>query len=209
MLAPARADGHRVSDAGHRWKFFLHWLRNPLRAAAVAPSGPGLTEAMLAELPPGTRRVIELGGGTGVFTDRLLDTAHIAPRDLLVLELEPSMHAHLESRFPGVCIVHGDARNLVELATASGYLHVGPADAVISGLGLLTMDRSLQQEIVSAAFDCLRSGGAFIQFTYGPTPPVDDAVRAHLGLHVERRGFVLRNVPPANVFVYRRVSATG
>lgn len=195
-----------MSGASDGWRFFLHWLRNPLRASAVAPSSPGLTEAMLVQLPQGARRVIELGGGTGVFTARLLDTAGIAPHDLLVLELESSLHAHLESRFPGVCIVHGDARDLVALAREAGYLHAGPADAVISGLGLLTMEPGLQQAIVGAAFDCLRAGGAFIQFTYGPTAPVDDGVRAQLGLRVERAGFVLRNVPPANVFVYRRVA---
>lgn len=198
-----------MSETSDGWKFFLHWLRNPLRTAAVAPSGPGLTEAMLAELPEGTRRVIELGGGTGVFTDRLLDTAGIAPNALLVLELDASLHAHLESRFPGVCIVHGDARNLVELATNAGYLRDGLADAVISGLGLLTMEPTLQEEILGAAFDCLHRDGVFIQFTYGPTTPVDDTVRARLGLEVERRGFVLRNVPPANVFVYRRVATAG
>lgn len=198
-----------MSERSDRWRFFFHWLRNPLRAAALTPSGPDLTEAMLAQLPPGTRRVIELGGGTGVFTDRLLDTALIAPGDLLVLELESTMHAHLEARFPGVCIVHGDARNLMALAAEAGYLRNGLADAVISGLGLLTMEPALQQEILGAAFDCLQPGGVFIQFTYGPQPSLDDGVRRHLGLQVARAAFVLRNVPPANVFVYRRVPDVG
>ena len=49
-----------------------------------------------------------------------------------------------------------------------------------------------------------RPGGRFIQFTYGPQPPVAESVQQALGLAVHRGDFVLRNVPPATVYVYER-----
>ena len=185
------------------WTFFRQWLKNPLRTAAVAPSSAELAAAMVAELPDDARRVIELGGGTGAITVALLD-AGIRDDDLLVLELNEELHAHLHLRFPKVQVVLGDALSLPALARASGYLAAGPADAIVSGLGLLSMPLGLQRGILEAAFGCLRPGGVLVQFTYGPLAPVADAVAAELGLTVRRGEFVLRNMPPATVYVYAR-----
>ncbi|HEY0662402.1 MAG TPA: phospholipid methyltransferase [Lysobacter sp.] len=183
--------------------FFRQWLKNPLRTAAVAPSSAELAAAMIAELPDNARRVIELGGGTGAITQALLD-AGIESEDLLVLELNEELHAHLHALFPGVRVVLGDARSLAQSARDSGYLESGPVDAIVSGLGLLTMPHPLQRDILAAAFGCLRAEGVFVQFTYGPIAPVADAVAEQLGLRVRRGDFVLRNVPPATVYVYER-----
>ena len=73
----------------HTWTFFRQWLKNPLGMAAISPSSRQLARQMMSELPRGARRVVELGGGTGVFTRALLDSG-IAPADLLVLECVPS-----------------------------------------------------------------------------------------------------------------------
>lgn len=185
----------------HWWTFFRQWLRNPGRMAAVAPSSAELAKAMLQELPDGARRVIELGGGTGAVTAALLAAAP-AGDGLLVVELDEALHAHLHARFPGVRILRGDARELPRIA--ADYLAAGAADAVVSGLGLLTMPRGTQRDVLAAAFACLRPGGRFIQFTYGPAPPVAEDVAEELGLQVRRGSFVLRNVPPATVYVYTR-----
>ncbi|ALN81709.1 class I SAM-dependent methyltransferase [Lysobacter antibioticus] len=185
------------------WTFFRQWLKNPLRVAAVAPSSAELAAAMIAELPDDVTRVIELGGGTGAITRALLE-AGIRDEDLLVLELNEELHAHLHLRFPRVPVLLGDARELAQLARGHGYLEQGPADAIVSGLGLLTMPHPLQRDILKAAFACLKEGGVFVQFTYGPAAPVADAVARALSLQVRRGDFVLRNVPPATVFVYSR-----
>jgi len=183
--------------------FFRQWLKNPLRTAAVMPSSSELAAAMIAELPDGTRRVIELGGGTGAITRELL-AAGIHARELLVLELNEELHAHLHARFPGVYVVLGDARSLRELASGCGFLDEGLVDAIVSGLGLLTMPPTLQKEILGAAFECLDPDGVFVQFTYGHAAPVADSVVQQLGLEVHRGDFVLRNMPPATVYVYSR-----
>jgi len=186
-----------------RWTFFRQWLKNPLSIAAISPSSQYLARQMLAELPPGTRRVVELGGGTGVFTAALIEHG-IAPADLLVLELNEELHHHLKQRFPSAYVECGDARELPEIVRKCGYAEAGPADAVISGLGLLSMGRTMQQAIVEAAFRVLSPEGCFIQFTYGPTCPIKTDVLHDLHLHARRASLTWRNVPPATVYVFTR-----
>lgn len=188
------------------WTFFRQWLKNPLGVAAISPSSPQLARQMMSELPKGARRVIELGGGTGVFTQALLDHG-ISPAELLVLELNEELHQHLQKRFPQSHVVCGDARDLREFAASHGFDGDGRADAIVSGLGLLSMPRITQQQIVSAAFDCLQPEGRFVQFTYGPANPVAREVLDALGLIARRGSFTWWNVPPATVYVYtRRIS---
>ena len=189
-----------------RLRFLAQWLRNPRQLASITPSGAELAGAILEELPEGTRRVIELGGGTGAITRALLASG-IRDSELLVLELNTDLQAQLARDFPRSTVLLGDAADLPRLARESGYLGAGPADAVVSGLGLLAMERETQARILRAAFECLRPDGAFLQFTYGPMSPVRDELRDELGLVGRHGAFVLRNVPPATVWTYRRSRA--
>ena len=185
------------------WTFFRQWLKNPLGVAAISPSSKQLARQMMTQLPKHCRRVIELGGGTGVFTQALIDYG-IVPADLLVLELNEELHQHLVKQFPGSAVVCGDAGNLFEIAKAHGFSGEHRADAVISGLGLLSMPRAMQQSILQAAFDSLQPEGRFIQFTYGPANPVIREVVEALELTARRASFTWWNVPPATVYVYQR-----
>lgn len=191
-----------------RLRFIGQWLKNPRQTASVTPSSPELAAAMLAEFPASTSRVIELGGGTGAITRALVDHG-IAGRQLLVLELNQQLHAHLHVQFPQELLVLGNAGELAQLAAGAGFLDEGLADAVVSGLGMLSMDRISATRILENAFACLRPDGRFIQFTYGPTSPVMESVLADMGLSMRRGEFVLRNVPPATVWVYQRSQSKG
>lgn len=197
----AKIDINKTQPAG--WTFFRQWLKNPLRVAAISPSSKQLARQMMSQLPRPSRRVIELGGGTGVFTQALLDHG-IAPADLLVLELNEELHQHLVRQFPGARVVCGDAGNLSTIAQAQGFTGPDGADAVISGLGLLSMPRQTQQSILQAAFDSLKPDGRFIQFTYGPANPVTREVVDALELTARRASFTWWNVPPATVYVFQR-----
>jgi len=190
-------------DDGLVWTFFRQWLKSPLRMAAVSPSSRELAHKMLRELPDGAKRVVELGGGTGVFTRAMIERG-IKPNDLLVIELNQTLYQHLRTRFPEAHVALADARELKRVAESSGYLADGPADGIISGLGLLSMSKELQHDILAAAFSVLSPNGRFIQFTYGPTNPVGRDVMRDLELSSHRAGFTLWNVPPATVYVYSR-----
>ena len=197
-------DPHRRAH----WAFFRQWLKNPLAVAAVSPSSPQLARQMIAALPAGSQRVIELGGGTGAITQALLD-AGIPPSALMVLELGEVMHQTLRRRFPAVNLHLADAVDVRRLAVESGFLDEAPADAVVSGLGLLSTPRSVQLAILGESFACMRPGGRFVQFTYGPASPVAREVLDELGLDARRTSFTWWNVPPASVYVYQRLQSRG
>lgn len=189
-----------------RLRFFAQWLRNPRQTAAIAPSGAELVSAILEAMPGDASRVIELGGGTGAIT-RALRTAGVRDEHLMIVELNAALHARLARAFPQARVVHGDAADLPRLARVSGYLDEGPADAIVSGIGLLGMEPGEQARILQAALECLRDDGVLLQFTYGPLSPVADDLLVELRLLGQRGAFVLRNVPPATVWVYRRARA--
>lgn len=184
--------------------FLKRWLRRPLRIGAVAPSGVALSRAMAKaalELP-GARNgiVVELGAGTGSFTSALLDEG-LDRRHLISLERDPELVAWLQRHFPGLRVVAGDAARLPELLSAIG---IRQAQAVISGLPLLSMPRPVVRAIVGGAFSVLAPQGAFIQFTYGPTSPVPRQIIDELGLEARNGQRIWRNVPPAVVWTFRR-----
>ena len=198
MIDPKNTDVKKDQN----WTFFRQWLKNPIGMAAISPSSPQLARQMMAELAGDTKRVIELGGGTGVFTQALLEFG-VDPVDLLVLELNEELHQHLQKRFPDAHVVCGDAREIFNLAKPFGFTE-NKADAIVSGLGFLSMPRQSQLDIISAALDCLKTDGRFVQFTYGPANPIAREVLETLGLSSRRASFTWWNVPPATVYVYHR-----
>lgn len=60
---------NKTADA---FLFFRAWLSAPLRVASVTPSGRALSSLMTVEISAQTGIVIEVGPGTGVFTEALL-----------------------------------------------------------------------------------------------------------------------------------------
>ena len=175
--------------------FFRAWIRDPLRVAAVAPSGPVASSLMAQEITAETGRVIELGPGTGVFTRALLDRG-VRQQDLTLVEYGSDFIPLLQQRFPGARVLWMDAAWLVREKLFEG----APVGAVVSGLGLLTMPPGKVLAILGGAFAYLRSGGAFYQITYGPRCPVPDAILDHLGLQASCIGQTYRNLPPASVY---------
>lgn len=193
----------QAMQTGDTALFLRAWLADPLSIAAVAPSGPTLARLMTAGIGPETGPVIELGPGTGVFTRALL-SRRVAPENLLLIERSPAFTLLLRERFPDLDIVCDLAQRLDHHARAR---LPGSLGAIVSGLPLLAMSKSVQQEILTAAFSALRPGGTFVQFTYGHVPPVDKAVARGLGLRFDCIGRTLRNLPPASVYSIRRVPA--
>ena len=79
-------------------QFFSNLLKKPFSVGAVAPSSRRLAALMVSDIGPGSR-VIELGAGTGVFTQAILD-AGVAPSDLIVVEQNEGFVELLKERFP-------------------------------------------------------------------------------------------------------------
>lgn len=106
-------------------------------------------------------------------------------------------------------VVRGDACAMDRLPQVAAFARRSPVQAVVSGLGLLSMSREAQYSILSSAFELMPEDGSFVQFAYGPLTPVAGEVMRWLGLRARRHGFTLCNLPPASVYVFSRDRASG
>jgi phosphatidylethanolamine/phosphatidyl-N-methylethanolamine N-methyltransferase len=189
-------------DVNPRLLFLKAWLRSPLKVGAIAPSGERLAWAMARAVPKrSSLPVVELGGGTGSITAVLRE--HLGPERLVVLERDPELYRLLQRRFPDVTVVLGDACHLRRHLQGCG---IPRAAAVVSGLPLVAMPKSVQRQIVDESFAVMDPGSPFIQFTYSLFSPL---ARREMGVRGRPVARVLQNVPPASVWVYRRSSAQG
>ncbi len=177
------------------------FLRRPLMTGAVAASSRRLAHAMTEGIGlEQARTVVELGPGTGVFTDSIL--ARLAPDARLVaIELNPVLAARLSAtrRDTRLTVIRGSA---AELTATVG----GPADAVVSGLPWTVMPREQCGHILDAVTEVLTPGGRFTTFAYlhaAWTPPARHltAELARRFDRLERSTAVWANLPPA--FVHR------
>lgn len=171
-------------------------LKNPRQVSAIAPSSRTLARAMTLGLGPHSGQVVEFGPGTGRFTEAILARG-VPPRNLTLFELDEEFAAYLRQKFPGVTVHQAPAQEAARLVK-------GKAGVVISGLPLLSMPEAVREGIVAAGFEILAPRGRFVQFTYGPRPPLPPEQIAALGLTVDKGFKVWANLPPARVYRFRR-----
>jgi len=197
--AIALPGGEFRARATEDFDFVAAGVQKPRQTASVVPSSRHLARLMVGQIDPTDGRVLELGGGTGVFTRAILETG-LPPEQLEVVEINPAFARGLRRQFPHVSILETPAQ-IVSTATMG---EPGDYQSVVSGLPLLAMDRYMHFDILSESFRMLRPGGSFVQFTYSMRPPVHRDVIDALGLDVVRAGQTVRNFPPATVFRFFR-----
>lgn len=172
--------------------FMGQLFKKPHQVVALAPSSEALCGEMVAELDPEGGPVIELGAGTGNITRAILATG--LPADQLhSIEMNPEFCTHLRTNFPGIHVHEMSAGDC-------GDLPVENVQAVVSGLPLLSMPLPLQRGILGGFAKKVRAGGTYVQFTYGPKPPVARAVREELNLVWRYSHKIWWNIPPARVY---------
>jgi phospholipid N-methyltransferase len=114
-----------------------------------------------------------------------------------------ALFEYLRDQFPEVTVVNGDATRLGDILRQHGVEDVG---TVISGLPMVTMPIEFQRAIVEQSFAALGDDGCMLQYSYSPVPPI----RAkRLGVKAELVRYVVRNLPPATVWRFRRMNGHG
>lgn len=181
------------------WKDKLTFLRaistDPSQIGAIAPSGAALARLITSEIGSHSGPIIELGPGTGVFTQALLSQG-VRESDLTLIECCPEFAQLLQQRFPTARVLQMDA----------GHLHrqslfpESTIGAVVSGLPLLNLSPAKVLALMHGAFRCMHPGGAFYQFTYGPLCPVPKQCLDRLNLQATCLGRAICNLPPASVY---------
>ncbi|HWJ72672.1 MAG TPA: rRNA adenine N-6-methyltransferase family protein [Kaistia sp.] len=181
-------------------RFLRNWIGRPLTTGAVSPSGKALTKLMASFVDPlDDLPVVELGPGTGVVTQALLERG-VAPGRIASIEYNPDFCGLLRGRFPGVRIIQGDAYAFN--TTLQGIVE-GPVSAVVSSLPLFTRPPEARRQLIVEALERMPVGRPLIQFSYALVPPV----AAEPGrFTVEHTHWVVMNLPPARVWLYRRTA---
>jgi phosphatidylethanolamine/phosphatidyl-N-methylethanolamine N-methyltransferase len=174
--------------------FLRRWLANPLQMGSIVPSAPALCRRVAAHARcRADEVVVELGAGTGVISQALLDSG-VAPHRLVVVEIVPALACHLRAALPGVRVVEGDARDLPALL-AGETRRVG---SVICGVPLVLLPLAEQRRFVDAMTSVAGERG-FLHYSYCATSPLR---AARLGLAARRLAWTPLNFPPASVWRY-------
>lgn len=200
---PQRLSTARNTNKPRRMRhhFIAAWMRSPLKMGAALPSSRSLARAMAAEVD--TDRdgaIVELGAGTGVVTQALLE-AGISRSRLLVIEREKKLHALLHAIFHDVSILCADALELENVINQAGIKKV---NAIVSSLPFISMPSAVRKGIQEQMAKAIGDDGIIIQFTYGPKSPIANSELKRYGLTGKREKLVFLNVPPAHVWVYRK-----
>ncbi|MER2606802.1 MAG: phospholipid methyltransferase [Siculibacillus sp.] len=196
--APVADLRHKVLD---EVRFLRNWLDKPLMTGAVAPSSPQLARLMASHVDPAVPgMVVELGPGTGVVTQALIDRG-IAGERIAAIEYNHDFCMLLRQRYPGVHFVHGDAYRMAHSIEPLIDGSATPLAAVVSSLPLFTKPLPERLRLLNESLDLMPPGAPFIQFSYALVPPIPHGAGR---FEIERTGWVMRNLPPARVWIYRR-----
>jgi phospholipid N-methyltransferase len=205
--------------------FFREYLRNFHSTGAVLPSGRFLAASLSRFVGdgvhiPGSRKILEVGPGTGAVTRRIIADMR-ATDSLDLVELNGTFVEQLNRRFeiePAFQAVANRARVLhcpiEELPHGESY------DVIVSGLPLNNFSASVVEQILGALVGLLSPGGTLSFFEYIAVRRaralvssraererlrgVGRAMRAVLDPHEIRRDAIWLNVPPAWVHHVQR-----
>ena len=179
-------------------QFFKGWVDKPKAVGSIVPTS-SITALRMASVvnPASGLPVLELGPGTGVITRAILK-AGVKPQNLYCIEYSADFVQHLRTAFPDVNIIQGDAFNLGETLGDRGDLMF---DSVVSGVPLLNFPVDQRVAYLEGVLDRIPAGRPVVQITYGPLSPIPPRRGNYT---VEHYDFVVRNIPPAQLWVYRR-----
>lgn len=182
--------------AAERMLFFKEFVLNPSKIGSVTPSSAYLTSKLLCFLPwERFHTIVELGAGTGVFTEFVMD--HKRPdSDLLVIEQDSRMRQDLMERFPQA-FFGSNAEDLPALMQQYG---LPKADCIISSLPFTVIEKECRLKILAGINRTLSDQGVFAAFQYSPQM----YGTFHRMFRKVELGFTPLNIPPAFTYTCRK-----
>ncbi|MFM8242894.1 MAG: class I SAM-dependent methyltransferase [Crocinitomicaceae bacterium] len=177
-------------------QFLQRFLKEKKSIGAMAPSSKFLATKMLENVNfKNTNIIVELGPGTGIFTEKIISCMQETSR-LIIVELDEVFYSVLKDKIqhPNVEVVLGSASELPKLLSDRNIEFV---DVIISSLPLANFSTTLKSRILHSCRQSLnKKSGQFIQFQY--------TLRSHRLLkrvfpqvHID---FTVINLPPAIVY---------
>ena len=182
------------------------FVRHPRHVGAIAPSSRALAEAMVRGLDfSGAACIVELGPGTGAFTNAILPRLGRSGR-LLAVELERRFAERLREQWPTLDCACASAALLPALVRERG---IDQVNHILSGLPFASLPVWETTQILDGIQETLRRGGTFTTFQYVHAYPLRPAVAfrhevtRRMGSEPTRT-LVMGNLPPAYVLRWTR-----
>ena len=173
-------------------RFFRSFLANPRAVGAILPTSRRTVRDMLdmADFER-ARTVVELGAGTGVYTEEVI--ARLRPdARFLAFEVDPDLIATLSGRIedPRLQVINDSAENVGD------YLDGAKVDVVVSGLPFTSLPPPVKRNVFGAMRSVLAPDGVMVAIQYSTMAQRD--LESHFA-SVRRRVSPV-NVPPAFLF---------
>ncbi|MGI2032850.1 phospholipid N-methyltransferase PmtA [Rhizobium panacihumi] len=179
-------------------RFFKGWMDGPKSVGAICPTSSVTAKRMASVINPSSGLpVLELGPGTGVITKAILERG-IAPENLVSIEFSTDFYQSLIKTYEGVHFINGDA---FDLDKTLGDKNSVIFDSVISAIPLLSFPMERRIALIEDLLNRMPVGRPVIQITYGPVSPV---IAKPSSYKIKHYDFVVRNIPPAQLWVYTR-----
>ena len=179
-------------------RFFKGWIDGPKSVGAILPTSSVTARRMTSVIEPSSGLpVLELGPGTGIITKAIIDRG-VSPENLVSIEYSTDFFQHLTRTIPGVNFINGDA---FDLDRTLGDWKDRTFDAVISAIPLLSFPMEQRIALLEDLLDRMPAGRPMVQITYSPVSPIDARPDRFQIKHLD---FVVRNIPPAQLWVYSR-----
>jgi phosphatidylethanolamine/phosphatidyl-N-methylethanolamine N-methyltransferase len=165
--------------------FLKKYIRNPQSIGSVIPSSEFLAKAILNSINELDRTsVIEIGAGTGAITK------HISSFNPLLVEIDQEFCALLRQNYPHLKTINGCAlEQLKKVDERFGLV-----------LSIPLINNPFKSSFIPLV-NTLYSDGLLkwcVMYTYGLNNPLGEV---NFQNQVRRR-FVMKNIPPASVWVY-------
>ena len=173
-------------------RFFRSFLANPRAVGAILPTSRRTVRDMLdmADFER-ARTVVELGAGTGVYTEEVL--ARLRPEArFLAFEVDPDLVDTLSGRVEDrrLQLINDSAENV------GSYLDGAEVDVIVSGLPFTSLPQHVKRNIFEAMTSVLAPDGVMVAIQYSTMVQRD--LERHFA-SVRRRVSPI-NVPPAFLF---------
>ncbi|NKN35148.1 methyltransferase domain-containing protein [Agrobacterium sp. a22-2] len=179
-------------------RFFKGMMDRPKTTGSIIPTSSVTARKMASviDLQSGLP-VLELGPGTGAITKAILARG-LPPERLVAVEYSTDFYQHLQRTYPGVRLINGDA---FDIEKTLGDLKNLAFDCVISAVPLLNFPMQDRIKMLESLLDRLPAGRPVMQISYGAVSPI---IAQPDRYHIQHFDFIVRNIPPAQLWIYRR-----
>ncbi len=179
-------------------RFFKGMMQGPKTVGAIVPTSSVTAKRMASVIDVKSGLpVLELGPGTGVITKQILARG-VPAENVVSVEYSEDFYRRLVEDYAGVNFIHGDAFDLKNIL---GGFADQTFDCVISAVPMLSFPMEARIQLLEDLLSRIPAGRPVVQITYGPVSPI---IAKPDRYHIQHFDFVVRNIPPAQLWIYRK-----